>query len=234
VLAFARRAGDRDDVNDTEQRQTVASKVLTGYDIARATRGAIAVERIKKLPPTFTYTQARRLGLTKRELYRLYGEGLFERLGRGLYRRRDVESADLDLIEIAMRAPTATLCLTTALARHGLSDAIPASLDIAIPRNARPHPSSAPVTWHRFDPRTFALGRQVIELEAHVHIGIYSPERCIIDAFRMRSREGSELGREALRRWVRMRGSKPASLLKLAKSFPRTEGLLRQTLEILL
>jgi hypothetical protein len=56
---------------------------------------------MKNLPPTFTYTQARRLGISKRQLYRMHDEGLLERLGRGLYRRRDVEGTDLDLIEIA-------------------------------------------------------------------------------------------------------------------------------------
>lgn len=55
-------------------------------------------------------------------------------LGRGLYRWADAPAADLDLIEIAERAPRATLCLETALAHHDLVDATPASIDIAIPR----------------------------------------------------------------------------------------------------
>ncbi|MBI5545692.1 MAG: type IV toxin-antitoxin system AbiEi family antitoxin domain-containing protein [Deltaproteobacteria bacterium] len=185
------------------------------------------------LPSTFTYAQARRLGLSKRGLYRLRDEGMVESLGRGLYRRRDREAGDLDLIEIAMRAPSATLCLATALARHGLSDAIPSSLDVAIPRTARPHPTRVPVTWHRFAPKTFDIGREEIPLGDDARIGIYSPERCIIDAFRMRSLEGTELGRDALRRWLKKRGSQPASLLKLAKAFPRVQRALRETLEIL-
>ncbi len=188
----------------------------------------------KTLPLAFTYAQARALGLSKRALYRMCNEGRIERLSHGLYSQRDVKNVDLDLIEIAMRAPAATLCLTTALARHGLSDEITAALDIAIPRTARPHPTRAPVTWHRFDTETFALGRHEIPLSTGMRIGIYNPERCIIDAFRMRSYEGAELGREALRRWLRKRGAQPASLLALAKSFPRTERQLRETLEILL
>jgi predicted transcriptional regulator of viral defense system len=193
-----------------------------------------AMERIRELPPTFTYSQARRLGLAKRALYRMYDDGLLEKLSWGLYRRRDVESTDLDLIEIAHKAPAATLCLTTALARHGLSDEIPAALDIAIPRSARPPRSNVPITWHRFDPKTFEIGREEIQLETNTHIGLYGPERCIIDAFRMRSLEGTDLGREALRRWLKKRGAQPASLLELAKAFPRTQRSLREVLEILL
>jgi hypothetical protein len=189
---------------------------------------------LERLPPTFTFTQARTLGLSKHELYQLRDQGTIELLSRGLYRRRDAIEKDADLVEIATRAPSATLCLTTALARHGLSDAIPGSLDIAVPRTARPHPTSVPVTWHRFDAATFNIGRDELQLGAHNHIGIYSPERCIIDAFRMRSREGAELGRDALRRWLRKRGSQPASLLKLAGAFPRTQRALQEALEILL
>jgi predicted transcriptional regulator of viral defense system len=192
------------------------------------------MNRLKRLPPTFTRTQALELGLSKRELYRLRDEGQVEPLSRGLYRRSDADPTDLDLIEIATRAPAAALCLATALARHGLSDAIPTALDVAIPRTARPHPTSIPVTWHRFEPKTFNIGRTEIQLGTHSRIGIYSPERCIIDAFRMRSLEGAEMGRDALRRWLRRRGSQPASILKMAAAFPRTLRVLRETLEILL
>ena len=37
-------------------------------------------------------------------------------------------------------------------------------------------------------------------------LGVYSAERSIIDAFRLRHQEGEELAIEALRRWLR-RGS---------------------------
>lgn len=83
---------------------------------------------LEALPATFSYTQARRRGLSKRRLYRLRDEGLIEPMGRGLYRRRDAPVAvDVDLLEIARRASSPTLCLTTALARHGLTDEIPSS-----------------------------------------------------------------------------------------------------------
>jgi predicted transcriptional regulator of viral defense system len=91
-------------------------------------------ERAKSLPPIFTYAQARAAGLSKHELYRRRDAGKLELIVRGLYRRADAEVADIDLIEIAARVPKATLCLTTALSRHGLSDEIPAVIDIAIPR----------------------------------------------------------------------------------------------------
>lgn len=186
------------------------------------------------LPTTFTYAQALEAGLSKHAVYRLRDAGRIEGLSRGLYRRTDREAADIELLEIAQRAPDATLCLTTALARHGLTDEIPQALDVALPRGTRAPAVAAPAAWHSFDRTTFELGRQVLRLEGGVTIGLYSAERSVIDAFRTRGQGGSELAYESLKRWLRKRGSKPVTLLKLAGHFPRTLPAIRHALEVLL
>jgi hypothetical protein len=191
-------------------------------------------DRLKRLPATFTYTQARELGLSDYALYRLRDNHLIEPLSRGLYERIDLAEGDRHLLAIATRAPRATLCLRSALARHGLIDDIPAEIDIALPRGTRTPSLDAPVSWHHFDAATFDLGREELDLGAGRTIGLYSPERCIIDAFRLSGIEGPELGNEALRRWLRRRGASPASLLKLAARLPRAEASLRRSLQILL
>lgn len=183
------------------------------------------------LPSTFTYAQARRAGLTKHRIYQLRDEGAIESIGRGLYVRSDAEPTDLDLVEIGIRAPAATLCLTTALARHGLTDAVPARLDVAIPRGLRPPSTGAPVTWHQFATDTFSVGRDVIELDVG-SIGLYSAERSIVDAFRLRGTEGHELAVEAMRQWLPQ--GQPSELLRVAEHFPRALPAIRQALEVLL
>lgn len=65
-------------------------------------------------------------------------------------------------------------------------------------------------------------------------MGIYSPERCIVDSFRLRHQEGSDVANEALRRWLRRPGSKPASLMRMAQSFPKAAPGVRAALEVLL
>jgi predicted transcriptional regulator of viral defense system len=187
------------------------------------------------LPDTFTFRQAIAAGLTRHELYRMLDEGKLERIAHGLYHRSDSDwGGDIDLIEITMRAPDATLCLTSALARHGLTDEIPGSIDIALPRG-RWHPATvAPVTWHSFDPETFDIGRESLSLDDTHVIGIYSPERCIIDAFRLRHREGSDLAISATKAWLRQPGHHPAALLDLAQHFPKALPPLRTTLETIL
>lgn len=187
------------------------------------------------LPSPFTYRDAERHGLTDRRLYALRESGAIEVIGRGLFRWADEEQlVDPDLLEVAVRAPEATLCLGSALARHGLVDLIPASIDIALPRGRRRPQVQAPVTWHLFAPATFSLGREELALDPSNSIGIYTAERSIVDAFRMRRWEGPELGNEALRRWLRQAGNQPSSLLRLAKEFPLAEKSLRQALEVLL
>ncbi len=186
------------------------------------------------LGDTFRYGQARQAGLSDARLYRLRDTGAILSLGGGVYRWGDAPPADIDLIEIAERTPRATLCLETALARHGLIDSIPAAIDIAIPRgNTRPV-LKAPSRLHQFDPRTFELGRAELDIGARTPIGIYSPERSLIDIVRTRHLHGDDLAWEALRRWLRQPGSTPAQLIELSKRFTRAEPALRNAMEILL
>ncbi len=186
------------------------------------------------LPPTFSYQDARRLGLSKRALYALRDAGEIELVSHGLYRRRDADLVDEELIELACRAPTATICLATALSRYGLSDEIPAALDVAVPRGTHVPRTHARARWHRFDPATFTVGRELLKLDSDASIGLYTAERSIVDALRLRGREGHDMAYEALRRWARRPGSQPSSLLMLAARFPRAVTPLRAALEVLL
>lgn len=190
---------------------------------------------LARLPATFSYSEAREAGLSDRRLYALRDAGLIGQLGRGLFQRADsAGDADPDLLEIAHRAPQATLCLTTALARQGLIDAIPARIEVALPRGQRHPRTQAPAAWHAFAPDTFDIGRNELPLTDKTSIGLYGPERSIIDAFRLRHLEGPETAVEALRRWLRRGGSHPATLLAMVQAFPKAEPALRAALEILL
>jgi predicted transcriptional regulator of viral defense system len=187
-----------------------------------------------QLPSTFTFAEATAAGLSKHEIYSLRDSGQIELLSRGLYRRVDAPIAELDLIEIARRAPLATLCLASALVRHGLSDDIPTSIDVALPRGTRSPVTSTPVTWHQFDRASFEVGRKALRLDASTTIGEYTAERCIIDAFRTRATGGHELASDSLKRWLRKPGANPTALLKLAAAFPRTVVPIRRAIELLL
>jgi predicted transcriptional regulator of viral defense system len=190
-----------------------------------------ADEPLASLPDTFRYSEALE-HISERELRQLVNDGKVIALSRGLYRKSDW-LGDEDLIEIAIKAPQATLCLRSALARHDLIDDIPAEIDVAIPRGSWTPEVIPPVRWRHFDADTFEIGRGRLDIGGDRGIGIYSAERSIIDAFRMRHLEGGDLAIEALKRWLR-RGGQPSELLGMARSFPRTLTAIRGTLEILL
>ena len=195
------------------------------------------VGALERLGPVFRWREARSAGLSDPALHRLLAEGRLERISHGLYLQVDTEfadGADLDLVVIAAANDRSTLCLASALVRHDLTDEIPMWIDVAVPRGARLPKVSAPVRWHRFAPATFELGRDVIALGGGYTIGLYSPERSIVDAYRLRHLEGDELGREALKAWLRQCGSQPSRLLEVAAPFPKALGRLLEDMRVLL
>lgn len=170
----------------------------------------------------------------KTQLHRGARDGRYERIARGIYRAADAPPADLDMLEAATRRPDATICLTSALAHHGLTDDIPATLDIAIPRGSWIPATEGAITWHLFDKATFDLGRDEIPIPGAdtLRIGLYNPERCIADAYRLRGKLGYETATLALRTWLN-RGGKPADLIRIATRLPRAKTPLMQALATL-
>jgi hypothetical protein len=63
-------------------------------------------------------------------------------------------------------SPEATLCLTSALARHHLIDAIPPVIDIAKPRELRQPRTAASIRWHRFGTSTCDIERSGLDVGA--------------------------------------------------------------------
>ncbi len=188
---------------------------------------------LARLPTVFTYTDAIASGLTARELYALRDQGTIELLARGTY-GRPRRTQDADLLEIQRRATDATICLTSALAHHGLTDQIPHTIDVAIPRGRRKPITKAPATWHLFDPATFNIDRDEISIGDDTFISIYGAKRSIIDAFRLRHLHGNDLAISALKQWLKLKGANPADLLRMTKQFPVTTTPIRHALEILL
>ena len=186
-----------------------------------------------RLPTNFTAADATQHGVSRRELQRMLATGEVERIGRGLYRRTDGVPLDYDLVEIAVRADKATLCLVSALARHELTDIIPAAHDVALPRGAWRPRTSAPVRWHTFDRATFELGRSEISVDDTHALGLYSAPRTIVDAFRLRREVGPEVANEALRRWLRQ-GGEPSELVRVTNSFPAAKPAILHALQVLL
>jgi predicted transcriptional regulator of viral defense system len=178
----------------------------------------MAVE-VSDLPPTFTTRIAREHGLHPRDLYRMRDTGDLIELSRGVFRHADAPTPHwADLLAVAYRAPVGIVCCVSALVVHDLTDEIPATVQIAVPRPHRPPRISHPPTEvFRFAAATFNLGLAAVEAAPGERIRIYNSERTVVDLMRLRHRLGEPLALGALRRYLRRRDARPGELLALAR-----------------
>jgi predicted transcriptional regulator of viral defense system len=116
----------------------------------------LRTDRLAALPATFTTGQAELVGLWRRDLYLLRDDGVVSEISREVYRKSEApETAHLDFLVVAHRAPLAVVCLISALMSHELTDEVPAVVQIAVPRGThRPRIAYPPTEVSEFDPRT--------------------------------------------------------------------------------
>jgi hypothetical protein len=208
---------------------------VVGHGLRATLRHERLDDTLKRLPAAFTRQSALEAGLTRSQLDRLIHDGHLERFGRGLLLRPVMtDDADLDILEAVLRSPDAMICLSSSLAFHDLTDEIPAKTDLAVPRGAHRPTGPPTVSWHTFDPVTFGVGRIQHPVSQGITIGLYGPERSIIDAFNPRMGSGSDIAVDALRRWLRKPGSQPSSLLTMAKPWPHARVPLVRAMQVLL
>ena len=173
-----------------------------------------ATDRLARLPAAFRWSHAQQVGLSDPKLHQLLRDGAVERIGHGLYLRTDVGPVDIDLVEVALASPDATLCLTTALAHHDLTDQIPGALDVAVPRGRRRPRTRAAVRLAPFRVGDVPSGPRVVCGCRRHPRRLLHRERSIVDVYRLRHLEGLDVAREVRRAWLRRPGSQPAALLE--------------------
>ncbi len=173
-------------------------------------------------------------GIHWRDFYALRDEGVLIELSRGVFRFADAEMTPyLDLVAVSKRSPRGTICLNSALSFWDLTDEIPAGVHLAVSRGSRPPSIDYPPTHvHVFAADTFDLGREPVRLDSGEEISIYSPERSVVDAMRMRGQVGTDVAYEALRRYLRRPGSFPGDLLPHARRL-RVGEAMADALEVL-
>lgn len=183
----------------------------------------------------FRVKDAEELGVADFELRRLRDSGDLIDLGRGVYQRADAPpSATIHLAAVSTRAPNGTISLNSAMAYWDLSDEIPSTVHLSVPRGAhRPRISYPPTTVHVFAANTFEIGRIRREGEEGGGFWVYSPERTVIDAMRLPRIVGRDQALECLRRYLTFTGSRPAELMGLADAL-RAGQPVRNALEVLL
>jgi predicted transcriptional regulator of viral defense system len=164
-------------------------------------------------------------GVTATTVSRMKEKGLIVKLGRGLYQLPDAATdTNHSLAEAAKLVPKGVVCLTSALAFHGLTDTIPARIWLAIgPKDRRPRADNPPLQIVRFGDKVFTPGIKEHVIEG-VRVRIYSPAKTVVDLFRYRRSAGKRyqkspglnLALEGLREALRQRKATPAEIGRYA------------------
>jgi predicted transcriptional regulator of viral defense system len=164
--------------------------------------------------PSFTASQARKMGISSRKLSYYCKKGLIERIAHGVYRnpatpRDDDNFQWIDLLEIASSIPNGVICLISALAYYEMTVERTQEFWIAIPHEAKA--PKRPLT-RIIRMRNTKLGRVPLEIGGF-STHIFDRERCVIDAFRHLSEETAI---HVLRSYLRATDSHKPDYRKLA------------------
>ena len=170
-------------------------------------------------------SEFREAGITAASVSRMKEKGLILQLSRGLYQLPDAPfDTHHALAEAAKLVPRGVICLTSALAFHGLTDTIPSRVSMAIgAKDRRPRTETPPLQFVRFGEKVLTSGvtEQMIE---GVRVRIYDPAKTVVDLFRYRRSVGKRyqkspdlnLALEGLRQALRQRKATPAEIARYA------------------
>ncbi len=156
------------------------------FDLARE-RGVISA------------AEAEELGIDRLWLARLARAGWLERVARGRYRHADAQVSEHHTLVLASSlAPSALICLLSALQYHEVGIQSPAEVWIALKRGSwRPGAPYPPLRVVHLSDESFA-----VDVEQHVIEGIpvpiYSVAKTVADCFKFRHRIGLDVALEAL------------------------------------
>lgn len=164
-------------------------------------------------------------GITAATVSRMKEKGLILQLSRGLYQLPDASlDANHSLAEAAKLAPKGVICLTSALAFHGLTDTLPSRVWLAIgPKERLPRIKQPPLQVVRFANKMLRAGIDEHLIEG-VLVRITNPAKTVVDLFRYRQSQGRRyqkspglnLALEGLREALRQRKTTPSEIARYA------------------
>lgn len=157
-------------------------------------------------------------GIHPRILYELRDSGQLESLMKGVYALPGLPGIQQpDFVMIAKKVPSGIICLVSALYFHGLTVQIPRWVDVALRQSYHPPTITyPPVQFHWFSDAVFKSGIETHDM-GRVTVKIYSPEKSIVDCFRLRRKVGVDVAVDALKSYWKKGGGDLSLLRSLAE-----------------
>lgn len=167
---------------------------------------------------------------TYNHLLSLVGEGVVERVKRGVYHYLPT-SFDSTMIDVEKIVPGGVLCLYSAWAYYDLSVQIPQSFNIAIEKNRKiTLPDYPPISLYYWKQEYLELGITEEEIDRY-RVKICNVEKSVCDAIRYRNKIGMETTAEILKNYLKRRKRDLSLLMEYAKRM-RIEKILKTYMEV--
>jgi predicted transcriptional regulator of viral defense system len=173
---------------------------------------------IVKTHPLVRAHELRSQGITSATISRAEASGLISRVSRGLYQSLDRNiDTNHSFAEIAKQIPNGIICMTSALAFHGLTDQIPRRVWVAIAKDTwAPTVNYPPIRLVRFKAASIRDGVEY-HLISGVQVPIYSVARTLADAFRNPRLVDRSVAIEGLKSALSQRKVTPSEIYEAAK-----------------
>jgi predicted transcriptional regulator of viral defense system len=178
-------------------------------------------------------SDAAAIGIYRGWLPRLAADGLLERVARGRYRLVGREVTEHHTLALAAAiAPSAVVCLLSALQFHGIGVQAPVEVWIALERGAwRPRPGYPPLRVVYLSGPSFSSGIECHDIEGR-EVRVYSVAKTVADCFRFRNKIGLDVALEALTDAWRQRRLSVSELNRYA-AVDRVQRVMQPYLEAL-
>jgi predicted transcriptional regulator of viral defense system len=174
-----------------------------GRTLTNVTRARVSTRSLVAIVEKRTVVRARdlyRSGIHPEALSRARRGGLFLKIGRGLYARKDF-SADFErqIMLACKRVPHGIVCLKSAVRFHGVLPLDSASIWMAIDFKAKkPVPGGLKLHFVRFSGQALTQGVENRRIDG-VPVRIYSAAKTIADCLKYRKKLGGNLAIRVLR-----------------------------------
>jgi predicted transcriptional regulator of viral defense system len=181
---------------------------------------------------TLTAADARKAGIANKDLQRLTGAGLLERISRGLY----ISATDMadDYLVAQYKCGKGVFSHETALFLHGVSDRTPLQLMMTIPSgyNTRLLKEKDAYRFFYCKPELHELGITTMPSPHGNALRVYDKERTLCDCIKRKGRLDSDLVLSAVKQYMSENGTDLARLLDYADTL-KIRDTVRQYMEVL-
>ena len=135
--------------------------------------------------------------------------------------------------EVCKYAPSAVICLLSALQYHGLTTQTPFQVWLAIGHKARkPNIDTVQIRVVRYSASSLSQGIEIHNIDG-VDIRVFSPAKTVADCFKYRSKVGLDVAIEALRDCLRQKKAAINDLVSFGRVC-RVEQVMKPYMEAML